>query len=106
MNRNRAVCLGFLVMAGSMSIFLALIAKSEAVVDRTIKAKIIVSRHRASPGDVVEFKFQLIDANGRSKPIPRSSRSSKSSPRLALYDSEGREIGIYSFRFGWYIDHT
>ena len=100
MNGKRAILIGFLVIAGSMLVFLALMVQSGDVTDLPIEAKITASRHSASPGDVVEFKFKLVYSNGRSKSIPRSLRSGKSNPRLALYDSEGREIGIYSFRFG------
>ncbi len=102
MSRNRTICLGVVIAAGSVLIFLALTltAPPETGADRTIKAKITVSRHRVRPGEVVEFKFKLVDSKGRSKPIPRSAHSRGSSPRLALYDSRDRKIGTYKFRFG------
>ena len=80
--------------------------EKEAVIARILSqqgpftATIIASRSRVQPGGLVEFKFELIDSKGKSQTIPRSGRSSGSTPRLALYDSQGQEIGTYNFRFG------
>ncbi len=80
--------------------------EKEAVIARILSqqgpftATIIASRSRVQPGGVVEFKFALINAEGKPHAIPRSRSSSGSNPKLALYDSQGEEIGIYNFRFG------
>ena len=100
MNTDRTIRLGFLIAAGIVLICFTKSVVSRAAADQPITAKIITSRHRVQPGGVVEFKFELINAEGKSHPIPRSRSSSGSNPKLALYDSQGEEIGIYNFQFG------
>lgn len=62
-------------------------------------ARIIPSRLRVRPGQVVSFKLELVDQKGRTHRIPGSARSSPP-PRVSLYDSEGQQIGTYEFRYG------
>ena len=62
-------------------------------------AHIVPSRRRARPGEIVSFKLELVDSNGRSQKIPASARSGQP-PRMTLHDSEGKQIGTYSFRYG------
>ncbi len=62
-------------------------------------ARIIPSRTRVRPGEVVSFKLQLVDHNRRTQQIPRSARSGQP-PRMTLYDSQGQQIGTYNFRYG------
>ena len=100
MHSHRSIRLGFLVVAGIVLVWLVITEISAAAADQPITAKIITSRHRVQPGGLVEFKFELINAEGKSHAIPRSRSSSGSNPKLALYDSQGEEIGIYNFRFG------
>ncbi len=100
MNKHRTIRLGVLIVVGiGLSCFTKSVL-SETAADKPITAKIIASRHRVEPGGVVEFKFALINAEGKPHAIPRSRSSSGSNPKLALYDSQGEEIGIYNFRFG------
>ena len=100
MNIHRNICLGSLVAAGIVLVCLLASEMPAAVADGPITAKIITSRHRVQPGGLIEFKFELINSEGKSHPIPRSRSSSGSNPKLALYDSQGQEIGIYNFQFG------
>ena len=100
MNSHRSIGLGFLVVAGVVLAWLMMNETTAAAAEGPFTAKIIASRNRVQPGGVVDFKFELIDSNGKTQPIPRSGRSGESTPQLALYDSEGQEIGTYSFRFG------
>ena len=100
MDRRRNICLGSLVGAGVLLACLVVSEMSAAAVDRPLTAKIITSRRRVHPGGVVEFKFELTDSKGQSHRVPHSGRSGGSAPRLALYDSQGQEIGTYNFRFG------
>ena len=62
-------------------------------------ATIIASRSRVQPGGIVEFKFELIDSAGKAQSVSRLARRSGLTPQLALYDSQGQEIGTYSFQF-------
>ena len=64
-----------------------------------LTARIVPSRRRARPGDIVSFRLELLDSNGRSQRIPVSARSGQP-PRITLYDPQGRQIGTYSFRYG------
>ena len=64
-----------------------------------LTARIVPSRMRVRPGEVVSFKLQLVDHSGRTHQIPRSARSGPP-PRMTLYDSQGQQIGTYSFRYG------
>ena len=100
MHSHRSIRLGFLVVAGIVLAWLMMNERASAAADGPLTAKIMASRNRVQPGGVVEFKFELIDSNGKLQPIPRSGRSSESTPRFALYDSQGQEIGTYNFRFG------
>ena len=100
MNKHRNICLGSLVAAGIVLVCLVVSEMAAAAADGPFTAKIITSRRRVHPGGVVEFKFELMDSKGQSHRVPRSGRSRGSEPRLALYDSQGQEIGTYSFRFG------
>ena len=100
MDSHRNICLGSLVVAGIVLVCLVVSEMAAAAADGPFTAKIITSRRRVQPGGVVEFKFELINAEGKSHPIPGSRSSSGSNPKLALYDSQGEEIGIYNFRFG------
>ncbi len=101
MNRHHSICLGFLVAAVTALVCLAVVSEmAAATADGPITAKIITSRLRVQPGGLIEFKFELINSEGKPHPIPRSRSSSGSNPKLALYDSQGQEIGIYNFRFG------
>ena len=68
----------------------ALAAPSSATV------QLVASSTRVKPGETVQFSLKLVDSNGRTQSIP----SSGSPPQLVLEDSQGREIGVYSFRFG------
>ena len=63
-------------------------------------ARIIASRGRVQPGGIVDFKFELIDSEGRAQSVVGLTRHSGLTPQLALYDSQGQEIGTYSFQFG------
>ncbi len=130
MNRDRTIRLWFLIAAGIVLAWLVmnnaaveeaftarLLAsdnrvqqeqkkEKEAVIARLLSeqgpftATIIASRSRVQPGGVVEFKFELIDSEGKAQSVPQLARSKGLTPRLALYDSQGQEIGTYSFRFG------
>ena len=100
MNSHRSISLGFLAVAGIVLVWLVITEIPAAAADGPFTAKIITSRNRVQPGGLVEFKFELINSEGKAHPIPRSGRSGGSSPRLALYDSQGQEIGTYNFRFG------
>ncbi len=62
-------------------------------------AQIVASRRRTRPGEIVSFKLELVDSNGRSQRIPASARSGQP-PRMTLHDSQGKQIGTYSFRYG------
>ena len=64
-----------------------------------LTARIVPSRRRARPGEIVSFKLELVDSNGQSQRIPASARSGHP-PRMTLHDSQGEQIGTYSFRYG------
>ena len=100
MNSHRSVRLGFLIATGVVLAWLVMSETTAAAAEGPFAAKIIASRNRVQPGGLVEFKFELINAEGKSHPIPRSGSLAGSNPKLALYDSQGEEIGIYNFRFG------
>ena len=66
---------------------------------RQFTARVIPSRLRVRPGQVVSFKLELVDQKGRTHRIPGSARSSPP-PRVSLYDSQGQQIGTYDFQYG------
>lgn len=59
-------------------------------------ARVKASGNRVHPGQVVRFTLELVDAKGRSQPIPLR----WGTPKLIVSDSSGRVIGTYTFEFG------
>ena len=95
MNKHSGFSLAALFVIALLAIYVgreltALAAPSSATV------QLVASSTRVKPGETVQFSLKLVDSNGRTQSIP----SSGSPPQLVLEDSQGREIGVYSFRFG------
>ena len=95
MNKHSRFPLAFIILVALLAVYvsheLTLFAAPSSA-----SLRVVASRRRVHPGETIEFKLELIDSQGRSHRIPRSSRP----PQLVLADSQGKTIGTHNFRFG------
>ena len=98
MSKRASLWPGIAVAAAVVLVYL-IYEVGTSVGDRQFTARVIPSRLRARPGQIVSFKLELVDQKGRTHRISSSAKSGPP-PQVSLYDSQGQEIGTYGFRYG------
>ena len=95
MSRNSRFSIVVLAALAFLIVYVSYeLVSSAATSSATVQ--LVASRTRVKPGETIQFSLKLVDSRGRSQSIPRSGQP----PQLVLTDSQGRQVGKFSFRFG------